>query len=591
MSYLLKQSDIFDFARAIGADAREKGGELFFKFCPKCNGGGHDKDTFSVNLESGAFNCFRASCGYQGHFVELCRDFDYPLEMGEPKTYRKLPQREVQTTSPAIEYMASRGIGRETVERYKITTRKDNDSILAFPFYDERNILQFVKYRHTKYSGRGNKEWCEKETKPILFGMAQCKGFDRLIITEGQIDSLSVAECGYENAVSVPTGAQGFTWLNHCWEWIVQFKTVLVFGDYERGKITLLETLQARLPQKVIAVRPQDYLGEKDANAILTTFGKQAVCAAIDNAEVPMLSNVKRLSSVESVDINKLDKINTNIREIDRTIGGLIAGQLVLLTGKRGEGKSTFMSQLVCEALEQNYNTFIYSGELADFHFKRWLDFQLAGGDNVITNINAFGDEEYTLLNTTTEQISNWYHDKAWIFDNGFVPDADAEFESIITTIERAAKQYDIRFVCIDNLMTAMDVVDKQDNLYLAQSNFVGKLKKIAVKYNIVVLLVAHPRKSNNDFTNDDVSGSADITNKVDVVMSYSRAKESDECDSKLQITKNRLTGKLAKNIELFYSPKTKRIFGPNSTIRRYGWEGVQVKWQEIADDSFDLPF
>ena len=46
-----------------------------------------------------------------------------------------------------------------------------------------------------------------------------------------------------------------------------------------------------------------------------------------------------------------------------------------------------------------------------------------------------------------------------------------------------------------------------------------GKLKKIAVKYNVVVLLVAHPRKSNNDFTNDDVSGSADITNKVDVVM------------------------------------------------------------------------
>ena len=191
----------------------------------------------------------------------------------------------------------------ESVEKQsssiKITTRKDGDNVLVFPFYDEKNILQFVKYRNAKYNGKGNKEWCEKDTKPILFGMAQCKDFERLIITEGQIDSMSVAECGYDNAVSVPTGAQGFTWLNHCWEWIVQFKTVLVFGDYERGKMTLLDTLQARLPQKVIAVRAQDYLGEKDANAVLTKFGKQAVCAAVNNAEAPNLSNVKRLSVVK----------------------------------------------------------------------------------------------------------------------------------------------------------------------------------------------------------------------------------------------------------------------------------------------------
>ena len=53
-----------------------------------------------------------------------------------------------------------------------------------------------------------NKEWSEAETMPILFGIKQCKDFDRLIITEGQIDSLSVAECGFNNAVSVPTGQQ-----------------------------------------------------------------------------------------------------------------------------------------------------------------------------------------------------------------------------------------------------------------------------------------------------------------------------------------------------------------------------------------------
>lgn len=587
MSYIFKQSDVFDFANSIGADTHQKGNELFFKFCPKCKGGGGDKDTFSVNLDTGAFKCFRASCDYHGHFVELARDFNYPLDFGEPRVYRKLPQKPIETKPSAVAYMESRGISREITERYKITARKDNPNILAFPFYDENNVLQFIKYRNSKYEGVGNKEWCEKDTKPILFGMGQCVDFSTLIITEGQIDSLTVAECGFDNATSVPTGACGFTWLPNCWDWIMQFQDVIVFGDYEHGKMTLLETLQNRLPQKVRAVRLQDYLGEKDANDILRKYGKQAIITAIENAEAPKLSNVKDLSTVQSVDINRLPKIKTNIREIDKVIGGLIMGQVVLLTGKRGEGKSTFMSQLVCEALEQNYSTFIYSGELADYHFKRWLNFQLAGAENVVENINAYGDSEYLITNATDDKISNWYKGRAFIFDNNFVPDGNAEFETITETIEKVIKQCDVKLICIDNLMTAMDVVTQNDNLYLAQSNFVGCLKKIAVRYNVVIVLVAHPRKTKDDFTNDDVSGSSDITNKVDIVMSYKRVDNDGESGGKLVITKNRLTGKLALGdnaIPLLYSEKTKRIFSGTSEVKHYGWESIKQP-EEYDDD------
>jgi archaellum biogenesis ATPase FlaH len=588
MSYIFKQSDVFDFANSIGADTRQKGNELFFKLCPKCKGGGSDKDTFSVNLDTGAFKCFRASCDYHGHFVELARDFDYPLDFGEPRVYRKLPQKPIEVKPSAITYMESRGISREITERYKITARKDNPNILAFPFYDENNVLQFIKYRNTKYAkgSFGSKEWCEENTKPILFGMAQCIDFGTLIITEGQIDSLTVAECGFDNAVSVPTGALGFTWLVNCWEWITQFSDIIVFGDYEKGKMTLLDTLQARLPQRVRAVRAQDYLGEKDANAILQLYGKKAIVTAVENAEVPKMSYIKDLSTVKAVDINTLPKIKTNIKEVDRVIGGLVLGQVVLLTGKRGEGKSTFMSQLVCEALDQDYNTFIYSGELADFHFRRWLDYQLAGAQNIIEQKNVYGDAEYLLSNRVVESIGNWYKGRAFVYDNNYLPDDGEELESLTKIIELAIKQCDAKLICIDNLMTAMDVVDKQDNLYLAQSNFVGALKKIASRYNVVIILVAHPRKSNNDFTNDDVSGSSDITNKVDVVMSYKRVDDEHGSGGKLVITKNRLTGKLAVGdsaIPLLYSERTKRIFSATSSVRRYGWERTEYQ-DEFAD-------
>ncbi|MFR7901546.1 MAG: hypothetical protein ACLU6Y_18320 [Ruminococcus sp.] len=73
-----------------------------------------------------------------------------------------------------------------------------------------------------------------------------------------------------------------------------------------------------------------------------------------------------------------------------------------------------------------------------------------------------------------------------------------------------------------------------------------------------------HPRK--NSFGNDDndsVSGSADITNKVDVVMTYKRDKDLLDDERLLTVSKNRLTGKLAvggKAIHLYFDEASKRI-------------------------------
>ena len=98
----------------------------------------------------------------------------------------------------------------------------------------------------------------------------------------------------------------------------------------------------------------------------------------------------------------------------------------------------------------------------------------------------------------------------------------DDELESLPDTIEQVIRQFGVKLICVDNLMTAMDV-GVNDNLYQAQSAFVHKLKQIAVKYDVSVVLVAHPRKTKEGFTNDDVAGSGDITNRVDTVLAYSR--------------------------------------------------------------------
>lgn len=592
MGYEFQERDLLGLAEKLGAETRRKGDELFFTWCPYCHGDGHDKDTFSVNVNTGLYKCFRSGCDRHGHFVQLARDFGYPLDMGDtPRKYRELPQRPLKVKEQAVRYLEGRGISRGVTERYHISARKDNENVLVFPFYDENHTLRFVKYRKTDFDKEWdkNKEWCEKDTMPILFGMDQCQDFSQLVITEGQIDSLSLAEAGIPNAVSVPNGARGFTWIENCWDWVSKFPEVVVFGDCERGKITLVDELSRRLRCKLRVVRQEDYLGEKDANAILQRYGPEAIRQAVHNAQVLPVNHVVRLADVESVDLNDLERIRTGFSNLDRVVDGFFMGQLVLLTGKRGEGKSTLMGQLMAEALNQGYKVLAYSGELPGYQFKRWLDFQLAGPQNVLTTYNVYSDPRYSLEEDTVQRLNRWYYDNAFLYDNNSL-NGD-EYESLLETIEKTIQRYGVKLVCVDNLMTAIDVASA-DSQYIQQSQFVRSLKQIAVRYNVVVLLVAHPKKTDGKVTdNDAVSGSSDITNRADIVLSYVKNAEGEAPGGKVFVMKNRMTGKLALGdnaVAMEYEPSSKRIYQAGSSPSyKYDWERIPAEFGS-ADD---LPF
>ena len=45
--------------------------------------------------------------------------------------------------------------------------------------------------------------------------------------------------------------------------------------------------------------------------------------------------------------------------------------------------------------------------ELTDYHFKRWLDFQAAGPDNIVSNKDQFGEETYLLTNEVIDKLNS----------------------------------------------------------------------------------------------------------------------------------------------------------------------------------------
>ena len=607
--YSFNREDAERFAQSRGIRYKTRGNELQLERCPYCGNRTNDKDTFAINLDTGQFKCLRASCGVKGNMYTLAKDFDFSLgtEVDEyisrRRKYRDMTRyQRPETRTPAVTYMESRGISKAITERYSITSQKEHDNIIVFPFFDEYGKMQFVKYRKADFDKEKdrNKEWCERDCRPILFGMDQCdpNKSDTLIITEGQIDSLSVAEAGLPNAVSVPTGAKGFTWVPYCWDFMTHFKTLVVFGDCEGGRITLLEELSARFPGTVKHVRIDDYHGHKDANELLLAEGAEVVRNAIANAVPVENPRIKPLASVKRKDWSDVPHFESGLPSLDKLIGGLYLGQLVILTGQRGLGKSTFASQLGAFAVRAGYRTFFYSGELNDWQLQSWFERQVAGGHYINAVRAKTGYIRYTVDARYERDIVKWYEDGVFIYDNDITKDYDSEEEALLETLKQVIRQYDCKVLIIDNLMTAMDD-DTRTDMYRLQSQFVKKLAGMAKAYEVLIILIAHPRKfgrnDGEDFTNDDIAGSGNIPNLADIILVYQKPTEremqgTERIVRKLSITKNRINGK-EDDILLCFDEASKRIAEePEGLDFLLGWESG-IESEIDSDDLEDIPF
>lgn len=609
-AYEFNKQDAYDFARAVGISAKNRNGNLHFKICPYCRGGSRpDTETFAISLKTGMFKCQRDSCGRQGNMITLAQDFDFKLSnfYGESavavqKQFRKLkrPEKPIEPKKPAIAYLESRGISEAVAKRYEITTQTNRDNVLVFPFFDPDGELVFIKYRKTDFDPSKDKakEWSEPGCKPILFGMKQCRLEDKtLIITEGQIDSLSVAEAGFQNAVSVPTGAKGFTWVPYCYDFVEQFDTIIVFGDHEKGHITLLEEIRARFKKRIKCVREEDYKDCKDANDILRKYGKDQIRRCIENAKEILIPCVKELADVGIQNIFDIQKLQTGISVLDRLLyGGLPFGGVTLIAGKPGEGKSTLASQIIANAIRQKHKVFVYSGELPNELFRAWLDFQAAGANHIFQYQTRYGDTGYNISDSNRKMISEWYRGNIYIYDSNGVSD---ESEGLIKTAESMILRNGCDVILIDNLMTALDLeaTDERDK-YERQSKLVKKLTRLCLTYGVLVLLVAHKRKNNfSQNENDEISGSGDIANLGMVTLAYEKNNDLAPEQRLLKVSKNRLFGKT--NTEgwvMEYDERSKRIYNDISELKaEFGWNTlnngfVQIN-MEIGEENNEIPF
>jgi twinkle protein len=287
-------------------------------------------------------------------------------------------------------------------------------------------------------------------------------------------------------------------------------------------------------------------------------------------------------------DESQIPKIKTNIEWIDKLIGGWLPGELTIWTGKRGEGKSTFLGQMLLEAIHEGEPVVAYSGELTAQRFQNWIHLQATGERHIQYRVDEVTQKTYPYIDKAIHQkIRDWYRGKFFLFDNS-INFEHSEENSIIKVFTYAVKRYDCKLFMVDNLMTARFDGLNDSDYYRRQSNFVGELVRFAKAYDVHVHLVAHPKKTNpqDDLDNDSISGTADITNRADNVIAIKRLKEpimntsGYRADATLTILKNRSDGVMNESLALAFDTASKRFYNPmdpKSKDKVYGWEKRKV--------------
>lgn len=204
----------------------------------------------------------------------------------------------------------------------------------------------------------------------------------------------------------------------------------------------------------------------------------------------------------------------TKIPTIDKWIGPMGPGQMVITSGPTGFGKTTFDKSISQALTEQDIPSM-------------WLTYEIGSADLINSFPEMYRDYFYLPAKITSKDLS-------WIEDR---------------TLEAILK-YKVKAIFIDHLHRIVDLV-KIQNTSLSIGATVQNLKLMAVRYGVIIFLIAHMVKTKADIEPGlgDIRDSSLIEQEADIVFYTWRAKT--EYHNFIKIAKNRPRGFIDKKVEV----------------------------------------
>jgi twinkle protein len=439
----------------------------------------------SYDWERGLGTCHNCDKSFQLH--------TYERKGTSEKTYVKPEAFVVQEVGSKVEeWFKTRGISRKTLHELRVTEGSEYmpqtgkaENVIKFNYFMGDNLIN-VKYR----DGRKNFK-LYKGAEKVFYNIDSIVGYEYCILVEGEMDVLAMHEAGISNVISVPNGAtlntNNLDYLDACIDYFEDKEKIILATDSDEAGVALQTELIRRLGSEVCFLATFDDC--KDANEYLIKHGPEKLVSRITNAKPVPLENVTTFRDIE-------DEITDFVRNGFKpgfqiglsnfdNIFSTYTGQFITVTGIPSSGKSDFVDRMVVGynrnyewktafASPENQPTYLHAHKLmrkcwggmptaADIYSDRWN--QIA--DHCNTNFFHIDMERYTL-------------------------------EAVLKKGAELVKRKGIKCLVIDPFNKVRSNDQSGDvNVYTLE--YLQKIETFAKKYDVLVIVVAHPTKMYKD--------------------------------------------------------------------------------------------
>ena len=509
-------------------------------WCPSCGPNRRDKRdrSLSIRMDGNGIGWRCWHCEETGMLTEK-------QEKTVTATPKAAAQKEVASVVPlrtieaqplsdgALAYLSERGISEEiaklcgAVSGAKFFRKLKREAPAVGFVYRAKGRDYAVKWRCIE-----DKDFTQDGAAQTLFLSDRIAAKDNLIITEGEIDALSFWQAGLPFAVSIPSGAIQATsdedgartkWLSHNEDLLTGAKNIFLAVDADGPGQTTAQELARRIGKaKCWEVRYPE--GCKDANDVLIQHGADALQACIAEAKpwpVEGLATPRDYADrVRKLYQNGMPPgFGTGWSAVDEFYT-LNPGNLVVVTGIPGHGKSSWLDALLVNAMSQHgwrvaYASFESPPEL---HLARLAALKTGKPFGQGPNPRMTEQEMEDALDWVSSRVTFLTHD-------GVMPTV----QSLVQRFEAAVLRSGVKAHVVDPFNFVKLNTTREGGMDTeAIGEMLAEFKMLAQRTESVFFLVAHPAKpmgQPGDWvpTGYSISGSANFYNRCDFGLTMHR--------------------------------------------------------------------
>lgn len=540
--------------------------------CPKCRENGEDSSGDNlVRYSDGHGYCF--ACNH------------YQRADGTEPVQRALKE-ETQTFKPVggqVEALPHRSIREATARLYgyrTATSAKTGQKVEVANYYrDGELVAQHLRFPDKQF------RWVGQAQKAPLWGQHLWKlGGRRLIITEGEIDAMSVAQAqdGKWPVVSLPGGAAGAVKaIKDNYQFVSSYQEIVVcFDNDDAGRKAAQAVAEILPPGKVkIATTPR-----KDANEHVKANDVKALMTALWEAQSYRPDGIVHVSEVKASNRDGLDVWEFPYDSMTEFLVGQRSGEITMWTSGTGSGKSTIIRELVNHHLVQDRAVgMIMLEESPEETTDDIISLRLGKPVRKIMATRALNALRNKLgkkaLNVDlVDDLTDAEYEQAraginttglYIYDHR----GSADYDNLLARIEYMAVSLGVKVVVLDHVTAAVAgmMADGDGSERLLIDKFMKDLRSLVERTGIHLDLVSQLRKSDGkgweegeQITLQALRGSGSLGSVPNTIIAMERNRQDPNPDvantSIMRVLKNRFTGRSGIAAGLRYDSTTGRL-------------------------------